>query len=307
MHILVIGAKGMLGQEFVRQLRDKDVVGWGREDIDITNAAEVMQKIGDIKPGLIINCAAYNNVDKAENEPQVAMAINGEAIGYLAAAALKCGAAFVHFSSDYVFSGELSATQLDAAACNFVTIGYMEEDLPNPVSVYGQSKALGENKIVSIPRGRAEWTQWYIVRTSRLFGLSGIGVTSKKSFPEMMLKFAREKGRIEAIDAEVSSPTYVKDLAEATLKMVEGDAPSGIYHISNSGSCTWYEYAKVTIECVGLQNVEVVPVGQEHFPRKAKRPAFSVLLNNKLPLLRPWQEALREYLISKFENGFLVE
>lgn len=294
----------MLGQEFMRQLRGQDVVGWTREDIDITSEQAVMNKINALQPSVILNCAAYNNVDKAEDEPQVAMAINGEAVGYLARAAAECGATFVHFSTDYVFSG----TRTD---------GYHEEDLPGPISVYGQSKALGEQKLLTHLLTYS-LTPWYLIRTSKLFGPPGTGETSKKSFPEMMIKIAREKGKVEAVDAEAGSPTYVKDLAQATLTLLglsplrvrggepppDGGAkeglrqphPSGIYHLTNSGSCTWYEYAKAALEYAGLSNVEVVPVGPDHFPRKARRPARVVLFNTKLPPLRPWQEALKEFL-----------
>ncbi len=311
MKVLVIGSKGMLGAEFVRQiqLRDRDeVVLWGREDFDITNAQEGVEKISLLKPALILNCAAYNNVDKAEDEPEVANAINGEAVGYLARAAAKCDATFVHFSTDYVFGGDAQD-------------GYYEEDIPNPISAYGHSKALGEQRLLSIfchserssseaeeshmmqgvrslhsARASVEMTnKWYIVRTSKLFGPPGTGATSKKSFPEMMLGFARSKGRIEAIDGEAGSPTYIYDLAKSVLAMVEGHATSGIYHIVNTGACTWYEYAKAAVEFAGV-HAEVVPVGPERFPRKAKRPARIVLINTKLPPLRPWQEALKEFL-----------
>lgn len=281
--MLVIGAKGMLGAEFVRQLRGREgqeVIGWGRQDLDITNEAEVMQKINALKPSVIFNCAAYNNVDKAEDEPEVANMINGEAVGYLAKAATSIGATLVHFSTDYVFGGDKQE-------------GYTEEDPPNPVSVYGQSKALGEQRLLAV--GAVQPFNNYLIRTSKLFGPSGTGATAKKSFPEMMIGFARAKGRIEAIDAEVGSPTYVKDLAQAVLKMLEDHTPSGIYHITNSGMCTWYEYAKAAVEFADVQ-AEVIPVGPRKFPRKAKRPANSTLLNTKLPPLRSWQEALRKFL-----------
>ena len=350
MRILITGSKGMLGQEFMRQLHmgtwehgnmgTIEVMGWSRDDLDITSENEVMEKISAFKPGVVLNCAAYNNVDKAEDEPEVANAINGEAVGYLARAAAACDAAFVHFSTDYVFSGNLPTTKSDAAARNSVT-GYTEEDMPDPVSAYGQSKAMGEQRMLSVfrhsePRrvGRGEESlshanqgveisralhslemtrrgQWYIVRTSKLFGPPGLGATSKKSFPEMMIGFARAKGSVEAIDGEVGSPTYVKDLAEATMQLVglglvpsrggaQGPALqepmlSGIYHIINSGSCTWYEYAKAAVESAGVV-AEVIPVGPERFPRKAKRPENATLLNTKLPPLRSWQEALKEYL-----------
>ena len=309
----------MLGQEFTKQLRGHDVVGWDRQDLDITNEQAVAEKISALKPSVIFNCAAYNNVDKAEDEPEIANAINGEAVGYLARAAAASGATFVHFSTDYVFSGNLNLSESYAAAHDFAMGEYAEDDVPDPISVYGKSKVLGERKeqevfashpSLILPSGRGGKQsvsppfeggvrgglgRWYIIRTSKLFGPPGIGETSKKSFPEMMIGFARAKGKIEAIDAEVGSPTYVKDLAEAVLRMVAGGAASGIYHITNSGACTWYEYAKAAVEFSGVQ-AEVVPVPPERFPRKAKRPGGVVLLNSKFPPLRGWQEALREFL-----------
>lgn len=271
----------MLGAEFIKQLHGQEVTGWGREDLDITNEAEVMEKIDALKPSVIFNCAAYNNVDKAEDEPEVALAINGEAVGYLTKAAAACGATLVHFSTDYVFGGDKQD-------------GYTEEDLPDPISVYGQSKALGEQRLLAISQ-TLNFTNWYLIRTSKLFGPPGTGATSKKSFPEMMLGFARAKGRIEAIDAEIGSPTYVKDLAGRTLQLLEQKTSPGIYHITNSGACGWYEYAKIAVESAGVE-AEVVPVSPDRFPRKAKRPAYSILLNTKLLALRSWQDALKEFL-----------
>ncbi len=279
MRFLVLGLQGMLGQEFMKQLDAEDAIGWSRANLDITNEQEVMRRIIALKPQVILNCAAYNAVDKIEDDLEIAMAINGGAPGYLAKAAATVGATFVHFSTDYVFGGDRKD-------------GYNEEDIPDPVSKYGESKALGEKYVLEHMQNLAHW---YIIRTSKLFGPPGTGATSKKSFPEMMLKFAKEKGKIEVIDAEKSSPTYVKDLVQATLRMIEDGAPSGIYHIINSDSCTWYEYAKAAVEFAGIQ-AEVVPVGVERFSRKAKRPANSILVNTKLSLLRPWQDALKEYL-----------
>ena len=316
----------MLGQEFMRQLvgvaresarqserilsdatpQYHEVISWGREDIDIANEQDVMEKISALKPSVIFNCAAYNNVDKAEDELEIANAINGEAVGYIASAAGVIGATLVHFSTDYVFGGNLPLTESYAAAHDSVTAGYTEQDLPDPISAYGQSKALGEQRILNNLITH-QLNNFYIIRTSKLFGPPGIGGGSKKSFPEMMLGFAREKGRIEAIDGEVGSPTYVRDLVEATLELAGvacesarrrslSAATPGIYHITNSGSCTWYEYAKAAVEYAGVQ-AEVVPVGADRFPRKAKRPACVVLINTKLQPLRSWQDALREFLV----------
>ena len=313
--ILILGSQGMLGQEFLRQLKmgtrkqgnkeTVEVIGWDRPQLDITDQQSVEQKIRELNPDFVINCAAYNAVDKAEDDPEVANLINGTAVGYLAQATANCGAVFVHFSTDYVFDGEK-------------TNGYQEDDAPCPISKYGQSKLLGEQQLINLSAYKL--TNWYLVRTSKLFGPPGPSEMSKPSFPQMMLDLARKNGKVLAINSEVGSPTYVKDLVQATLVLigfpplkVRGGAggvmneeglrqgglrqsyPSGVYHLTNSGSCTWYEYAQAVVEYAGI-NAEVVPVGADHFPRKAKRPQRVILLNTKFLPLRSWQEALKEFL-----------
>lgn len=281
MKTLVIGSKGMLGQAFLKLLKE---MGWehqglDREEIDITDARQVDERVSDFGPKLIINTAAYNAVDKARGEPEIVMAVNGLAVGYLAEAAKKSGAIFIHFSSDYVFDGLNKE-------------GYNEEAKPNPVSVYGESKLAGEEALQKA--AKEDGFEWYLIRTSRLFGPPGISQGTKKSFPATMIDLAKEREEISGIDAEVSSPTFVNDLVKQVLEIIESQ-PSGIYHLTNSGTCTWYEYAKAALESVGLQT-KIKPVGADAFPRKAKRPAYSVLLSTKLPPMRPWQEALDEFL-----------
>lgn len=270
----------MLGQAFVRVLKKKGwpYACWDREELDITNAREVGERILAWKPELLINTAAYNAVDTAEDEPAIAMLLNGTAVLHLRDAAEKCGALFVHYSTDYVFDGAR-------------TEGYTEDNEPHPVSVYGQSKKTGEDAV------RASRGRWYLIRTSRLFGSPGISAGSKKSFPDLMIQIAREKGKVSAIDAEVSSPTFVDDLATATLEIIKAGLPSGIYHRTNSGSCTWYEYAKVALAAARVE-ARVEAVMPDSFPRKAPRPTYSILLTTKLPPLRPWHEALDEFLRS---------
>jgi len=268
----------MLGQAFVRLLEKKEwpYACWDREELDITNAGQVTERILAWKPELVINTAAYNAVDKAEDESDIAMILNGTAVGYLRDATAQCGAIFVHYSTDYVFDGENKN-------------GYREDAIPTPVSVYGKSKRAGEIATTQ-SSGR-----WYLIRTSRLFGAPGVSEGSKKSFPALMIAIAREKGKIAAIDAEVSSPTFVDDLARATLEIVEARLPSGMYHRTNSGSCTWYEYAQAALLAAHVE-VPAQAVGPDAFPRKAERPAHSVLVSTKLPAMRPWQEALDEFL-----------
>ncbi len=281
---LILGAKGMLGQELVRVFSDSEVLAWDREQLDITNAGEVARKIKEEQPSLIINAAAYNAADKAEQEPDVANRVNGKAVGYLAKAAADCGATFVQYSSDYVFDG----TKKD---------GYCESDIPNPISAYGRSKLLGEERIKNNELGIK---QWYLIRTSRLFGHEGGG---KRSFVDTMLALAQMKERLEIVDEEFSSPTYAADLAEETRKIIDKKQPAGIYHVTNSGACTWYTFAQEIFKQAHdlgiLEKIpELIPVPSSKFPRPAQRPAFSQLLNTKRPLLRPWQDALHSYLSS---------
>ncbi|MBI4262268.1 dTDP-4-dehydrorhamnose reductase [Candidatus Uhrbacteria bacterium] len=279
-HTVILGAKGMLGVELVRVFSDSEVLAWDREQLDITNGEDVVRRIVEARPTLIINAAAYNAVDKAEEEPDVANRVNGDAVGYLAKAAEDCGATFVHYSSDYVFDGEKSD-------------GYREDDTPNPISAYGRSKFLGEQKMQN---AECRMQNYYLIRTSRLFGKEGGG---KKSFVDTMLALAQTKDRLEIVDEEFASPTYAADLAEQTRKVIDSKQPSGIYHITNSGVCTWYNFAQEIFAQAPHTKVPIVqPVPSSKFPRPARRPAFSQLLNTKLPLLRTWQEALRAYLES---------
>lgn len=280
MKVLIIGAKGMLGQELVQEFSGNsyEVSMWDKEEIDITKKDLVLEKIKSARPEIIINAAAYNAVDKIEEmEKDFADLINGYAVGNLSEAAGIIGAIFVHYSTDYVFDGK----EID---------GYKEDAMPGPQSIYADSKLLGEQQIKN--------KKYYLIRTSRLFGKQAQSVGAKKSFVDVMLKCAEEKDCLELVDEELSSPTYVRDLARRTREIIEWKKPFGIYHATNEGSCTWYGWAKKIFELSG-KNVKLVPVGANRFPRSAKRPKYSVLLNTKLPPLRKWEEALEDYLKTK--------
>ncbi|MEK9183101.1 MAG: sugar nucleotide-binding protein [Patescibacteria group bacterium] len=313
--VLILGARGLLGQALTKEFSNADyeVTAWDKSELDITDKTKILEKIGALRPEIIINAAAYNDVDKAETEDSgVAFKINAEAVGNLAEASAQIGALFVHYSTDYVFKGD----KID---------GYTEDDAPKPISVYGQSKALGEQKLFSIfchPEERSDegsgtsahisrtreilrsaqndnrGVYWYLIRTSRLFGPAGTGENVKKSFVDTMLKLGREKETLDLIDEEVGSPTYAVDLARATRDLIESGAPSGIYHRTNAGACTWYEWAKKIFELSGL-GVKLNAVPASHFPRPAARPKFSKLLTTKLPPLRSWEDALAEYLTAR--------
>lgn len=283
MKILILGAKGNLGQQLAQVFKNNyEVSAWDRKELDITDKESVLRKIKSVKPRMIINAAAYNAVDKCEadeNEFDLAKKINGEAVGYLAQAALENNAVLVHYSSDYVFNGENEN-------------GYREDDEPNPISKYGETKLMGERAVVDAGK---QGLKYYLIRASKLFGPQAISKASKPSFFDIMLKLAESKNEIDVVDEEVSCFTYTPDLAAATKDLIESKNPYGICHITNSGSCTWYKAAKELFKLAGI-NIKVNAVAGDKFPRPAKRPKYSVLLNTKLDNLRDYKEALSEYL-----------
>lgn len=274
MKILILGAKGMLGHDLVEEFsRKNQVYAFGREDLDLTNKKIVQEKILELKPDIVINSAAYTDVDGCEKNKALCFKVNGYAVGYLASICKKCNALLVHFSTDYVFDGKKKE-------------GYKEEDKPNPINVYGQSKTLGEKEL-------AKFTdKYYLIRSSWLFGKHG------KNFVETMLNLAKDRDIIEVVNDQFGKPTYTKDLANRTKEIVEKKKEFGIYHVTNEGTTSWYGFAKKIFELAGI-DIEVKPVSTEQFPRPARRPRYSALINTKLPKMRNWDEALKEYLTQK--------
>lgn len=279
--ILVLGSKGMLGQELVRVFREGGhrVTGWDFGDIDVTDTADTHGKIVALRPDIILNAVAYNAVDSCEedeNEFGKAWRLNAEVPGELAEIAREIGAAFVHYSTDYVFDGEQT------------TGGYAEDSEPRPVSRYGESKYVGEKSVMSVG-GRC-----YVVRLSKLFGMPAVSASAKKSFFAKMEEVAREKGAVSAVDDEMGCFTYAPDLAEASYALVLDEAPSGVYHLVNEGVATWYGALSEYFRIAGVE-AEVVPVSGDAFPRPARRPKDSTLRNTKRPVLRDYREALRSF------------
>lgn len=268
----------MLGQYLAEVFSGEELFLWDREEIDITDEKQAREKITKLTPDLIINAAAYNAVDKCEEEEGFAIAkkVNGEAPGYLAKIAKEVGSVFVHYSSDYVFDGSKEE-------------GYKENDEPSPVNKYGESKLMGEREV------QKYGDRYYILRTCKLFGNPASSAEAKKSFVDLMLQLAGERDKLEVVDEEYASPTYALDLAKRTKEIVDGGYPWGIYHATNDDACTWYEFAKEIFKIKNI-DIKVEPVNSDKFPRLARRPKFSVLLNTKLPEMRSWREALREYL-----------
>lgn len=284
MKILILGAKGNLGSQLVRVFSEPEnkVVGLDKENIDITDEKAAEERIGAEAPDIIINAVAYNAVDKCEADEQefaLAKKINAEAAGFLARAAQGIGALFVHYSTDYVFAGDNQS-------------GYAEDAAPAPLNNYGASKYLGEQEVL---KTLAAGAQGYLIRTSKLFGPKGESEVAKPSFFDIILKAAAEKEILEIVDEEKSGFTYTADLAEATKRLIDEKKPSGIYHLTNSGAATWYEAALELFRLAGLDK-KIIPVASDKFPRPARRPKYSILLNTKTSPLRPYTEALKDYL-----------
>jgi dTDP-4-dehydrorhamnose reductase len=294
--VLILGVKGGLGGQLYKIFNTDEysVTGWDKDDLDITDKELINKKITDIKPDVIINATAYNAVDKCEEDDNafdLAKKLNAEAVGNLADAAIKIGAIIMHYVSDYVFDGKKKQ-------------GYKEDDETNPVSRYGKSKEMGEKEII---KRSSQSLRWYLIRTSKLFGPKADNENSKESFFDLMLRKSQEppfietpKGKMKELKIvhkeEISCFTYTPDLATQTKKLIEEEKPFGIYHVINPGASSWYDGAKYLFELKGIKNVKLVPIKSADYPRPAKRPKYSVLLNTKLPPLRSWQEALREYI-----------
>jgi dTDP-4-dehydrorhamnose reductase len=280
--VLILGSQGMLGQELVKVFSSDErytVTGWDYADIDVTDFAAAEEKIRTSAPEIILNAVAYNAVDACEEsdeEYRKVLLLNAEVPKFLARVAKEMSAVFVHYSTDYVFDGESAE-------------GYEEEDEPRPLSRYGESKREGEKNVLAV-EGKN-----YLIRLSKLFGRAAASETAKKSFFEKMLQAAKGKTEVTVVDDELSCFTYAPDLAQSTKDLIEAAAPYGIYHLANSGGATWYEAARELYTQAHI-GVTIQPVGSDVFLRKALRPKCSILRNTKRPLLRPYQEALREYL-----------
>lgn len=280
MRILILGSQGMLGQELERVAvaRGFEVTAWDKKDIDVTEPG-ALGKIRELKPDVIINSIAYNAVDDIESEGWgIAEKINGELPGKLAAVARGLGATLVHFSSDYVFDGENDG-------------GYAEDAEPQPVNAYGRSKMMGEDAVRMIAE------KYYIIRLSRLFGKPAVSEGAKRSFVDIMINLGRSKEAIDLVDEEKDCVTYAPDLAAEVFNLIEEKVPYGIYHITNSGACTWHDFGVEIFKLIE-SDIVVSRVSASAFPRPAKRPRTSELLNTKRPQLRSWQAALEEYIQS---------
>lgn len=292
--ILILGAGGNLGGQLMRVFgNDYRLVCWDRSEINVTDKDMVSSMVSDIKPDYIINATAYNAVDKceeSEEEYELAKKLNGDAVGYIADAAIENDAVMIHFSTDYVFGGYGDDELIDVKKNK----GFREGDNTNPINKYAETKQMGEKEVLSrFDKG----LKYYLIRTSKLFGPVGESDIAKPSFFDIMLKLAKEKDALNVVDEEISCFTYTPDLAKATYDLLVNRSEYGIYHFINEGAVTWYEATKELIKMAKLK-VKLVPVSGEMFPRPAKRPIYSVLNNTKVNKFRSYKDALKEYLKS---------
>jgi dTDP-4-dehydrorhamnose reductase len=285
MKVLVTGAVGQLGTDLCEALRDSELIPLNHSDIEISNMDSVKQAFNKHKPDIIINTAAYVRVDDCEDEKEKAFQVNALGARNVAIAAQELGARLVHISSDYVFGGEAELR----------TTPYTEFETPIPLSVYGKSKLAGENLV------RHSCLRHFIVRASALFGVAG---SSGKggNFIETILRLAGEHERLKVVNDQVFSPTYTRDLAPKIAQLITTEY-YGIFHITNRGVCSWYEFTAEILRLAGIET-PIIPITSEQYPQKARRPRYSVLDNYHLRLLgmddmRPWQEALKDYLAAR--------
>ena len=268
MKVLVTGAKGMLGQDLCPILEDEgfDVIETDVHNMDFTKPDEVEKVISENHPDYVIHLGAYTNVDKAEEEPEIAFKINEEGTKNIAKVCKKLDITLVYISTDYVFDGTKQGK-------------YLPEDKTNPLNIYGQSKCKGEEAVQKCEK-------YYITRTSWLYGHHG------KNFVETMISLA-DKPELKVVDDQVGCPTWTVELANGIVKIITEEMPFGIYHVCGSGETSWFGFAKEIFNLMKL-NVNLKPCTTEEFPRPAKRPKNSIMENNKI--CRNWKTALKEYI-----------
>lgn len=285
MKILVTGANGQLGQELVQQLQQTNVelYAFTKTELDICNLSNVQQVINQIQPHVIINAAAFTKVDLAEKEQDLAFNVNAYGQRNLAVAAEQIGAKICYVSTDYVFDGNASEP-------------YEEHALVNPIGVYGKSKYAGEQLTQTLN------SKYFIVRTAWVYGEYG------PNFVKTMLRLAKERDELGVVSDQIGSPTYTVDLATFLLELVQTEK-YGIYHCTNSGSCSWYEFAQAIFEESNI-DIKVNPLTTDQYPTPAKRPNYSVLSERAIKLngfqpIRHWRDGLKAFLNSAKNNNLL--
>lgn len=287
MKILITGANGQLGRDLLHILSTKnvDVYGYRREELDVTRIDVVREILFQVRPQVIVHTAAYTHVDQAEQESEQAYAVNVKGSRHIAAVAEEIGAKLCYVSTDFVFDGQQR-------------IPYLESDQTNPLSVYGKSKYEGEEctKLLC--------AKHFIVRTAWIYGSHG------QNFVKTMLNLAQDREEISVVSDQMGSPTYTLDLAECIYELILTEH-YGTYHVSNSGQCTWYDFAQAIFEESGI-NLNVKPITTHAFGSKAPRPSYSVLDHQHLRQigikeLRHWREALQDFLQKRKNTKELYE
>ena len=275
MKILIAGSNGMLGHDLQEVLKNKhELILTTSKTLDITDKNHTIDFILNNKPDIVINSAAYTNVDGCEENQDLAYSVNGQGPKNLAIACSELDIPLVHISTDYVFNGKNNRP-------------WVKDDEIGPISVYGKSKLQGEINI------QENLDKFFIIRTAWLYGING------GNFPKTMLELAKTHPEITVVTDEVGCPTYTLDLAKAIAELIESDY-YGIYHITNSGSCSWFDFAEYIFEIANL-DIKVIPVTASEFARPAPRPSYSVLENKKwlengFKPLRNYKEAIKDYI-----------
>ena len=278
--ILLIGSKGQLGTSFVRVLTDSafDFVALDLPELDILDKEKIRDKISEVKPKIIINCSAYTDVAKAEDEVEKAVQLNGTALKYLSEICTEFDVLLCHFSTDYVFDGESK-------------IPYIESDKTNPKNIYGLSKYIGEQIIHNY------CNKYLIIRTAALFGNNSFETNS--NIIEKFIQLGSSLQKLSVVEDEFTSPTFSDNLAEQTMKIIEYNL-TGVFHATSEGYCNWYDLAEHIFRKLNISN-KLEKVASENFNKKLKRPTFSVLENQRLKeeninIMLHWKDAVDKYL-----------
>lgn len=269
--IVITGGRGQLGIELMHLLHtDYHVFAPSKQELDITQKRQVEQYIEDVKPYAIIHAAAFTKVDEAEIDPSMPILVNAVGTRFLATAAEQVGARMLYISTDYVFDGAQASP-------------YAEEDFPSPINVYGLSKLAGEKFVAGI------CSRYTIIRTSWLYG------RSRNNFVVNVVEMAKQGRKIRMIEDQIGSPTNTEDVAKCIKHLLRIDS-HGIYHASNEGSCSRYEFASAIVKFMGIKST-IIPCKSEDFPILARRPRNSVLISRRgLPAMRHWKSALQDYM-----------
>lgn len=284
MKIAIIGSNGQLGSDLCEYLKNNEIIPLTHKDIEIKNQIECISILNDIKPDIVINTAAFHNVPLCETEKEEALRVNTVAPFNLSLACNQINAELVHFSTDYVFDGVKKKP-------------YKEDDTPNPLNFYGISKLAGEYSV------KAYCKKYKIIRVSGIYGK--IPSRAKGSnFITSMIKLSKEKNELKVVNDEIIAPSNTEDIAKQVEKLLEFKQETGIFHISNDGQCTWFEFASAIFEFLN-NDIKISPIKSIDFPSNLKRPSFSIIENEHIKKLgiygmRHWKDALKEHIYNYY-------